>query len=176
MIFLSFKIIAGEAVAIIALVASSAIISVNTQSNQIIIGGNKSKRFKARFLIAELDKDQGGTGDTSVIYLKYANAKDILPILQGVISGKIAKGKATAVNIQADEATNAIIATASPAIILKLKKIITSLSSSAIKKRALKRLLLLPPIIIWLLCVLTLIINVLPVFFNNNDLTIFATP
>jgi hypothetical protein len=31
-------------------------ISTNAQSNQIIIGGNKAKRLKARFLIIELDK------------------------------------------------------------------------------------------------------------------------
>jgi general secretion pathway protein D len=37
---------------------SALVISVNIQTNQVIIGGNKSKRLKARFLIAELDKDQ----------------------------------------------------------------------------------------------------------------------
>ncbi|WP_164707592.1 type II secretion system secretin GspD [Bathymodiolus thermophilus thioautotrophic gill symbiont] len=104
------------------------VISVNTQTNQIIIGGSKSKRLKARFLIAELDKDNGEEGGTSVIYLKHANAKDILPILQSVVNSKSSgKNKTTATNIQADEATNAIIATAPPAIILKLKKIIGKL-------------------------------------------------
>jgi general secretion pathway protein D len=109
---------------------STLVISVNIQTNQVIIGGNKSKRLKARFLIAELDKDQGETGGTSVIYLKHANAKDILPILQSVMNNKASskgKGKAAVVNIQADEATNAIIATTSPAILLKLKKIIHKL-------------------------------------------------
>ncbi|CAB9540935.1 General secretion pathway protein D [uncultured Gammaproteobacteria bacterium] len=109
---------------------SALVISVNIQTNQVIIGGNKSKRLKARFLIAELDKDQGETGGTSVIYLKHANAKDILPILQSVMNNKASskgKGKAAVVNIQADEATNAIIATTSPAILLKLKKIIHKL-------------------------------------------------
>jgi general secretion pathway protein D len=59
------------------------LISTNAQSNQIIIGGNKAKRLKARFLIIELDK-RGESGSTSVIYLKHADAKSMLPILQGV--------------------------------------------------------------------------------------------
>jgi general secretion pathway protein D len=97
-------------------------ISTNAQSNQIIIGGDKSKRLKARFLISELDK-QGESGSTSIIYLKHADAKGILPILQGVakqIASTAQKNKsASATNIQADEATNAIVITA-PALTFPL--------------------------------------------------------
>ncbi len=108
--------------------SNALVISVNTQTNQIIIGGNKSKRLKARFLIAELDKDQGEDGGTSVIYLKHTNAKDILPILQGVTSKINDKSKAAgAVGIQADETTNAIIITASSTIVTNLKKVINKL-------------------------------------------------
>ncbi|SMN11376.1 General secretion pathway protein D [uncultured Candidatus Thioglobus sp.] len=102
------------------------VISVNTQTNQIIIGGNKNKRLKARFLIAELD--QGETGGTSVVYLKHANAKNILPILQGIAnSNKKIKTADETTQIQADEATNAIIITAPSAFSLNLKKIINKL-------------------------------------------------
>ncbi|CAB5498429.1 General secretion pathway protein D [uncultured Gammaproteobacteria bacterium] len=105
-------------------------ISTNAQSNQIIIGGDKSKRLKARFLISELDK-QGESGSTSVIYLKHADAKGILPILQGVakqIASTAQKNKsASTTNIQADEATNAIVITAPAAITLSVKKVINKL-------------------------------------------------
>jgi general secretion pathway protein D len=105
-------------------------ISTNAQSNQIIIGGDKSKRLKARFLISELDK-QGESGSTSIIYLKHADAKGILPILQGVakqIASTAQKNKsASATNIQADEATNAIVITAPAAITLSVKKVINKL-------------------------------------------------
>jgi type II secretory pathway component GspD/PulD (secretin) len=66
-----------------------------------------------RFLIIELDK-RGESGSTSVIYLKHADAKSMLPILQGVakqISSAVQKKK-SAINIQADDATNAIVITA----------------------------------------------------------------
>ncbi|SMN00349.1 General secretion pathway protein D [uncultured Candidatus Thioglobus sp.] len=102
------------------------VISVNTQANQIIIGGNKNKRLKARFLISELD--QGESGGTSVVYLKHANAKNILPILQGIAnSDKKIKTADNTTQIQADEATNAIIITAPSALSLNLKKIINKL-------------------------------------------------
>jgi general secretion pathway protein D len=103
-------------------------ISTNAQSNQIIIGGNKSKRLKAKFLIIELDK-RGESGSTSVIYLKHADAKSMLPILQGVakqISSAVQKKK-SAINIQADDATNAIVITAPMAITLSVKKVINKL-------------------------------------------------
>ncbi|MDC9715063.1 MAG: type II secretion system secretin GspD [Gammaproteobacteria bacterium] len=105
------------------------VISVNTQTNQIIIGGNQSKRLKARFLISELDKQQGESGATSIIYLKHADAKNVLPILQGIAkqtTDKAQKNKVP-VNIQADESTNAIVITAPVAITLNIKKIINKL-------------------------------------------------
>mgnify|MGYP001583076781 CR=1 FL=1 len=104
-------------------------ISTNAQSNQIIIGGDKSKRLKARFLISELDK-QGESGSTSIIYLKHADAKGILPILQGVakqLDDTAAKKNKAVVNIQADEATNAIVIIAPAAVTLGVKKIINKL-------------------------------------------------
>ncbi|CAC9444134.1 General secretion pathway protein D [uncultured Gammaproteobacteria bacterium] len=105
------------------------VIGVNTQTNQIIVGGNKNKRLKARFLISELDKQQGESGDTSIIYLKHADAKNILPVLQGIAkqtNNKVQKNKVS-INIQADEATNAIVITAPVAITLNIKKIINKL-------------------------------------------------
>ncbi|CAC9655520.1 General secretion pathway protein D [uncultured Gammaproteobacteria bacterium] len=103
-------------------------ISTNAQSNQIIIGGNKAKRLKARFLIIELDK-RGESGSTSVIYLKHADAKSMLPILQGVAKqiGSAVQKKKSAINIQADDATNAIVITAPMAITLSVKEVINKL-------------------------------------------------
>ena len=107
-------------------------IAVDRHNNQIIVGGASSKRLKVRFLAKELDKHQDKEGGTSVVYLRYANAKDILPTLQNIAKQTMSDNKGTAqsnnnVNIQADESTNAIIITASPAISKNIKNVISKL-------------------------------------------------
>jgi len=107
-------------------------IAVDRHNNQIIVGGASAKRLKVRFLAKELDKHQDKEGGTSVVYLRYANAKDILPVLQNIAKQTMSDNKGTAqgngnANIQADESTNAIIITASTSISKDIKKVISKL-------------------------------------------------
>ena len=94
-------------------------ISADIRTNRLIISANKEQRLKVRALVADLDIAEV-QGNTHVIYLRYSDAKSMLPILQGVSGAQQAqgaKGAAAAtggkINLQADEATNAIIITAS---------------------------------------------------------------
>ena len=59
-------------------------LAVDKSNNQVIVGGAPAKRLKVRFLVKELDKAQNIEGETSVVYLRYANAEEILPILQNI--------------------------------------------------------------------------------------------
>ena len=106
-------------------------LAAEVRTNRIIVKADQEQRLKIRTLISELDIEDA-RGNTSVIYLKYANAKLMLPILQGVLSGgggggKDAKVPASAVKIQADEETNAIILTAPQDIVVSIKSIIRRL-------------------------------------------------
>ena len=106
-------------------------LAVDRRSNQLIVGGSVSQRLKLRFLVTELDKYQAKHGDTSVIYLKYSDAKKILPILQNITKQqgdrKNAAPSNQTANIQADEVTNAIIITASVSVTNNVKSIIEQL-------------------------------------------------
>jgi len=106
-------------------------LAVDRRSNQLIVGGSVSQRLKLRFLVTELDKYQAKHGDTSVIYLKYSDAKKILPILQNITKQqgdrKNAASSNQTANIQADEVTNAIIITASVSVTNNVKSIIEQL-------------------------------------------------
>ena len=104
-------------------------LAVDNLNNQIIIGGAPAKRLKVRFLVKELDKMQNKEGETSVIYLRYANASEILPILQNIgTQAKTDKGddlkESDNFTIQADESTNAIIITAPIATTNNIKNVI----------------------------------------------------
>ncbi len=106
---------------------------VDKRNNQIIMSGAEEKRLKVRLLIAELDKQQSEVSNTQVVYLNYANAKEVLPTLQSIAKQSDAEndkgeGKTAKLsNITADESTNAIVITGSSETTRNVKHIIEKL-------------------------------------------------
>jgi general secretion pathway protein D len=91
------------------------------RSNTLLLGGDSASRRELRSIIADLDTPSEDTeGNTKVIYLHYAQAKELVETLTGIKEGK---GKNDGqpktlettkkdVNIRADESTNALVITA----------------------------------------------------------------
>jgi general secretion pathway protein D len=111
------------------------------RTNSILLGGSKTNRLQIRALISDLDTPLEREGDIHVIYLRYANAKDLAPVLTG-IGQKVAqeeqakKGRTAAAggqtkaqnfDIQADESTNALVITASLEVFRSLQAVIRQL-------------------------------------------------
>ncbi|HXH01925.1 MAG TPA: type II secretion system secretin GspD [Candidatus Competibacteraceae bacterium] len=110
------------------------------RTNSVLMSGDRSARLRLRTLIAHLDTPLPSGGNTQVVYLRYAKAKDMVPILQGV-SQSLNKtpgaapaptpgasgGQAAIANIQADEATNSVVITAEPNTLQALKSVIAQL-------------------------------------------------
>ncbi|HSX60064.1 MAG TPA: type II secretion system secretin GspD [Tahibacter sp.] len=113
------------------------------RTNSILIAGAKSGRLRMRTLVTHLDTPLQSGGGTNVVYLRYAKAKELVPILTGVAStlnnepgapaapaagaaggAAAAAGSAT---IQAHEETNALIISASPAVFRSLEGVIRQL-------------------------------------------------
>jgi len=107
------------------------------RTNSIIISGGAGERLQAKALIAHLDTAIEVEGDTQVVFLKYAKAKDLTPILTKVEPAKAASPGQAAVpasgakgldfSIQADEATNALVITAPTATMKSLQSVIRKL-------------------------------------------------
>jgi general secretion pathway protein D len=106
------------------------------RTNSILISGDPTGRLRTRVVIEHLDTPFENEGNAQVIYLKYANAKDLVSVLTGVtdnLSKARSKGKAAPpktkmpVYIQADEAANALIISAPPDIFRSLQNIIRKL-------------------------------------------------
>ncbi len=120
------------------------------RTNSILVGGDRSSRLQLRAIISHLDTPAEVEGDTHVVYLKYANAKDLVPVLTGVgdstknIAVKAEPGKAAPkpaaaavrrttgsnqplFDIQADESSNALVITAPPSIYRSLEAVIRQL-------------------------------------------------
>ncbi len=119
--------------------SSQITLASDDRTNSILMSGERSARLKIRATIAHLDTPlQNEAGNTHVIYLKYAKAEDIVSILTGVqkkqeqVDKKAMPAKApgssdSEVDIQADENTNALIITAGPDVVRRMKSIIRQL-------------------------------------------------
>ena len=102
------------------------------RTNSVLLGGDQSKRLQLRALIGHMDVPLEISGNTTVIYLRYAKAKDLVPVLTGVTKslGKSGKGKSTArtdINIQADESSNALVINAPPNILRTIRAVVRQL-------------------------------------------------
>ncbi len=112
-------------------------LTTDERTNSVLITGDKASRERVLKIIDQLDIALVTSGNTKVIFLKYANAADLVSILQGISSKAIAEqqGKAGAkgaagrkdVDIQADETNNALVITAQPSMIQQLESIIRQL-------------------------------------------------
>ncbi|MEK6749487.1 MAG: type II secretion system secretin GspD [Pseudomonadota bacterium] len=109
------------------------------RTNSILLGGDKADRLQIKTIIGYLDTRSGTSGDTHVIYLRFAQAKDLVPVLTGVgkseaqdktkalPQGGGAARAGEAFMIQADESTNALVITAQPDIFRSLEAVIKQL-------------------------------------------------
>ncbi|NOR42791.1 MAG: type II secretion system secretin GspD, partial [Gammaproteobacteria bacterium] len=119
-------------------------LAADDRTNSVLVTGDRSSRLRMRATISYLDTPlEDGSGNTHVIYLKYAKAENLAKILTGLKEeGK--KSRASKVKaapqkvttgsvisqsaiIQADEETNALIITADPNTVKNLKAVIRQL-------------------------------------------------
>ncbi len=104
------------------------------RTNSLLLGGEKAGRLQIRALIAHLDIPLEDDGDTQVIYLSYADAEKLAPILEGFVSkqgdakaAKGAPGGTDNLRIVAEPDINALVITASPKVMRGIKSVIAQL-------------------------------------------------
>ncbi|MET0103295.1 MAG: type II secretion system secretin GspD [Sedimenticola sp.] len=109
----------------------------DVRTNSLILGGDSGWRSSIRLLIAQLDREVSNEGDTEVIPLRFADARELLDVLRGVgdqqlksdvdkDSNRLA-GAGGRFDIQADEATNSLVITAPPFLMRSLKSVVSEL-------------------------------------------------
>ena len=107
------------------------------RTNSVLLSGDPQVRNRLKRLIRQLDKEMATSGNNRVVYLKYANAEEMVDVLKGVSENlqaekKVGSKKSTAssgseVMISAHVDTNALILTAPPDIMRALENIIAQL-------------------------------------------------
>jgi len=115
--------------------SQQSVLVADQRTNSILLGGSPERRLEMRALITHLDTPIEREGNTEVIYLRYAQAKDLMAVLKGIgtrhleaeAEGKKGTPSKAQFDIQADEATNALVLTAPPALMRSLKAVINQL-------------------------------------------------
>ena len=119
-------------------VPGSTTLAADERSNSILLSGDSAARLRIRGLIAHLDTPLEGGGNSQVIFLKYAKASELAPILLGISQFEAREGQqgggaaasstgSDEVDIQADDTNNALVITASPAKYESLRRIVYQL-------------------------------------------------
>ncbi|RLA10166.1 MAG: type II secretion system protein GspD [Gammaproteobacteria bacterium] len=98
----------------------------DSRSNSILLGGDLPGRIRMRGIIAHLDMPTGEQSNTHVVYLNFASAEDIVPILAGTIP-TTGKDGDNGITVQADSNTNSVIITAPPPAYNDLRQVIRKL-------------------------------------------------
>lgn len=107
-------------------------IAVDERSNAILLTGDPVTRQQLKKVIERLDQPLSGEGNTAVVYVQYASAADLKPILEGM-SGSIQKTEKdqqiadVEVSIQVNEELNALVLTAPPSLLETMKGVIAKL-------------------------------------------------
>ncbi|MFP3873932.1 MAG: type II secretion system secretin GspD [Thiohalophilus sp.] len=113
------------------------------RANRILIGGDPARRASIRSLIRRLDEKGSEEEGIAVVYLRYTDAEDMLPVLQGVMSQQTGStssddGKDGAaarrisssegdVSIQAHKSTNALVISGAAEAVADLRSVIKRL-------------------------------------------------
>ncbi|OBT10220.1 type II secretion system protein GspD [Vibrio sp. UCD-FRSSP16_10] len=108
------------------------------RTNSVLISGDPQVRKRLKRVVSQLDKEMAVKGNNQVVYLKNANAEDLVDVLKGVSDNlsaakKTAKGGSSARNansdvmISAHKGTNSLVITAPPDIMKALRDVIAQL-------------------------------------------------
>jgi general secretion pathway protein D len=103
--------------------AQSAVADART--NTVVLSGDPARRLRLRTLISHLDTPLESEGSTQVIYLRYATADTLVPVLEGILELDSEDGPEA--RIQAHVETNALVVTAPPSVFRSIQSVVRQL-------------------------------------------------
>jgi len=98
----------------------------DARTNSLVLRGDSRQRVRLRTLISHLDTPLSEGGGSQVVYLRYANAESLVPVLESLVD-EPAEGQRRRVRINAHEETNSVVISAPPAVYREIQSIIDQL-------------------------------------------------
>lgn len=109
------------------------------RTNSVLVSGDKSERLRIKTIVTHLDTPIDSGGDTQVVYLRYAKAENLAPILEGYAEqAQAQEGEKKAASTSAGSQTpgvrilpepdiNALVITAPPKTMRAIRNVIQQL-------------------------------------------------
>jgi general secretion pathway protein D len=97
------------------------------RSNSILVNADAAQKAKVRALVAQLDQPLASDSQSQVIYLRYADAETLVPILEKLTRSGPEKDSAQGVSIQAHKETNSLVINAPPPVLREITHTIQKL-------------------------------------------------
>ncbi|SEQ59762.1 general secretion pathway protein D [Pseudomonas cuatrocienegasensis] len=120
--------------------ARSAKVVADVRGNALLVRGSTADRERVRQLLKQLDMAREHVGNTEVVYLRHANAADVLKVLRGLSQGGVAEAAVSAdgaaapaavsvdgVRLEAEEGANAIVMLGPDSELMSYRQIIERL-------------------------------------------------
>jgi general secretion pathway protein D len=95
------------------------------RTNTVVLSGDPGRRLRLRTLISHLDTPLQSEGSTQVIYLRYATADTLVPVLEGILELDEEEGRRARIQAHAD--TNALVVTAPPSVFRSIQSVVRQL-------------------------------------------------
>ncbi len=116
-------------------------IVADERTNSVIVSGEAQARERVIALAKRLDAELQTNGNTRVLYLKYAKAEDLVPVLKGVSDSIVAEAQGTQgttpqtarrssgreISIEAHPDSNSLVITAQPDMMRSLEDVVRQL-------------------------------------------------
>ena len=117
-------------------------IVADERTNSVIVSGEAQARQRVIELARRLDAELQSSGNTRVLYLKYAKAEDLVPVLKGVSDSIVAetqggqqaagqpgprRSSGRAISIEAHPDSNSLVITAQPDMMRSLEEVVRQL-------------------------------------------------
>ncbi len=99
----------------------------DSRTNAVIINANPSLKNRITGIIAQLDQPLDTNTQSQVIFLKYASAEKLVPILETLANNGKQEGETSNVSIQAHTETNSLVINAPPTIFKNINHAIDQL-------------------------------------------------
>ncbi len=95
------------------------------RTNTVILAGEPNRRLRLRTLVSHLDTPLQTEGSTQVIYLRYASADSLVPVLEGMLD--LDREGTQPARIQAHADTNSLVISAAQATFRSIESVVRQL-------------------------------------------------
>ncbi|BAU57925.1 general secretion pathway protein D [Halorhodospira halochloris] len=104
------------------------VLTADERSNSVLVAGDPTRRSAVLKLIEELDEQLSEEEGTAVSYLRYADAEEIVPVLEGLAEGMMDGAEEMAdISIHAHESTNSLVIDGPPDAVESLRSVVNRL-------------------------------------------------